>query len=168
MKTDLPVTDLSNSPTGCCPVFDPDPWDGKEFSFEGLSFITARTRSLFYIPLNMGKVMSRTQKAIEEAGAADPDRYFMLSEDLSKSRAEHHFLVTGDVPGYEREELRGSWYAKVFEGPFSQTGTWHAELVQLMEEMGKKPDRVLAFYTTCPKCAKAYGKNYVVLFGRMP
>ena len=23
------------------------------------------------------------------------------------------------------------------------------------------------FYTTCPKCAKVYGKNYVVLFAKV-
>ena len=168
MQTDLPKMDLSDSPTGCCPVFDPAPWNDRAFRFDDLLFITARTRSLFYIPLNMGKVMTRTQAAIDKAGAADKDRYLMLSEDISKFRAEHHILVTREVPGFKTERLEGRWYARVFEGPFSRTGQWYAELNRTMEEKGKKPDRILAFYTTCPGCAKEYGKNYVVLFGHLP
>ena len=27
---------------------------------------------------------------------------------------------------------------------------------------GQKAGRAFLFYTTCPKCAKAYGKNYVI------
>ena len=29
-------------------------------------------------------------------------------------------------------------------------------------ERGKPDSEVWFFYSTCPKCAKAYGKNYVV------
>ena len=27
---------------------------------------------------------------------------------------------------------------------------------------GSEPKKIYFFYTTCPKCAKAYGKNYMV------
>jgi hypothetical protein len=31
-----------------------------------------------------------------------------------------------------------------------------------VQAKGKKMDTLYFFYTTCPKCAKHYGKNYVV------
>jgi hypothetical protein len=31
----------------------------------------------------------------------------------------------------------------------------------------KKIKKMYFSYTTCPKCAKAYGKNYVVLFAQI-
>jgi hypothetical protein len=27
---------------------------------------------------------------------------------------------------------------------------------------GKEPGRVFMYYTTCPKCAQAYGENYII------
>ena len=35
------------------------------------------------------------------------------------------------------------------------------------EKKGKVAKQLLFYYTTCPKCAKAYGKNYVVLFAQV-
>jgi hypothetical protein len=32
---------------------------------------------------------------------------------------------------------------------------------------GRTLERLYFGYTTCPKCAKAYGKNYVVLFAKV-
>ena len=35
-------------------------------------------------------------------------------------------------------------------------------MVKQVEDRGQEPKNIYFFYTTCPKCAKAYGKNYVV------
>ncbi len=163
----IPAMDMSDSPTGCCPRFNPEPWDGKEFEFSDLKFITAKTRSFFYMPLNMGSVMKRTQEAVNAAGAAPQDRYFMLSKDESPWKAKHSMLVTKDVPGMETEAIGGTWLAKVFEGPFTQTGTWYREMATILAQKGAANAEILSFYTTCPACAKVYGKNYVVLFAKV-
>jgi uncharacterized protein (UPF0212 family) len=34
-------------------------------------------------------------------------------------------------------------------------------------ERGQKAERILVGYTTCPKCAKVYGENYVVLYAQL-
>jgi hypothetical protein len=34
-------------------------------------------------------------------------------------------------------------------------------------ERGKKLEKLYFAYTTCPGCAKVYGKNHVVLFARV-
>jgi hypothetical protein len=149
--------DLSDNPTGCCPRFHSEPWNDRDFSLEGLKFIRATTVSLFHIPLNMGQVMTRTQAAIDAAGSRPTDRYLILSRDLGPWKAEHYFLVSGDVPGFQTLTLPGEFHARVFEGPYSQMASWYKAMAS---------DDIFAFYTTCPNCAKAYGKNYVVLLAR--
>lgn len=167
MSASLPVMDLGDNPTGCCPRFKPEPWNGQEFGFEGLRFALARTKSFFYMPRDMDAVMTRAQAAIDEVGAAPKDRYLILSRDDSPFRASHRFLVTKEVPGMESAAVEGTWFAKVFEGPFNRIGTWYRELNAELAAKGRKVSDFLAFYTTCPNCAKAYGKNYVVLFARV-
>ena len=48
-----------DSETGCCPRFDPNPWDEKEVSFKDRLFLKDRVMSVFHIPLNFGQVMKR-------------------------------------------------------------------------------------------------------------
>lgn len=167
MSTNLPAMDLSDSPTGCCPRFNPTPWEQGKFHFRGLKFISAPTRSLFYIPLNMSTVMTRLQKAVDKAGARPLDRYLILSRDESPWKARHYYLVDKDVEGFPSETLEGDWRSEVYEGPYSQMGLWFKDLDQKIKAQGLEAKDFLAFYTTCPKCAKAYGKNYVVLFARV-
>ena len=157
MTSTLPTMDLSDSPTGCCPRFHPEGWDEQDFKLEGLKFIKASTRSFLFMPMNMAKVMGQTQKAIDAAGARPSDRYLILSHDVSPWKADHYFLVAGEVPGYPTQTLPGAFHARVFEGPYRQMGAWY-------KAMGG--GEVYAFFTTCPGCAKTYGKNYVVLLAR--
>ncbi|WP_353807109.1 hydrolase [Mesorhizobium sp.] len=49
-----------------------------------------------------------------------------------------------------------------FEGPYSQATQWHEEMRQIARDRKTEPGDVYFFYPTCPKCAKAYSKNYVV------
>ena len=91
----------------------------------------------------------------------------MLSHELSPWRAEHYFAVTKDVPGAEMVTLSGNFLAKVFEGPFKDAGKWCKELTKFVESQGKQIRKCFFFYTTCPKCAKNYGKNYVVGFAQI-
>jgi len=167
MITELPKTDMGVTTDGCCPLFDPAPWDGKEFSFEGLEFVEATTRSFFYMPLDMAKVMAATGKAISDAGAAPADRYLVLSSDASPWKATHRFLVTKPVPGLPKARVEGVWLAKTFDGSFNRMGSWYRELSESATRNGVPPSEMLAFYTTCPSCAKKTGHNYVVLFARL-
>jgi len=36
-----------------------------------------------------------------------------------------------------------------------------------VKSKGKKIKELYFYYTTCPKCAKHYGKNYVVAFAQV-
>lgn len=162
----LPNLNRQSSTTGCCPVFNPAEWDGKTFEFDQKKFVKATTRSLFHIPLNMGSVISRTYKLIEQAGA-QTDEFVMLSLDISPWKAEHYLAVTKDVPGLEIAELTGTFQAKVYEGPFQKVPEWCQDFTSTLKGEGKKAKKLYFYYTTCPKCAKTYGKNYVVAFAQL-
>jgi hypothetical protein len=38
---------------------------------------------------------------------------------------------------------------------------------QWVRAQGKTIQKLFMFYTTCPKCARHYGKNYVVILARV-
>jgi hypothetical protein len=157
-----PFYDSSDNVTGCCPRFNPAGWDGAELEFINKPFLRAKTVSVAYIPLNMGKVFTRVNEAIEAADAAKTDQTLVLSRELSAFSAEHLFAVEKPVPGEEMTTLSGRFLTKVFEGPYSEVPDWHSEMETLARKKGDAPGTVWFFYTTCPKCQKVYGKNPVV------
>ena len=158
----LPKYDMSDNPTNCCPRFKPEGWDEQELHFKDKLFVKAKTRSIFHIPLNMGSVYPKTFSAIEEADAVDMDQIIVLSNDPSAWRGEHYFSVTKEVPGQEMVRITGDFITKVFEGPYKNAPKWEKEMEAFVESKGKLLKKTYFFYTTCPKCAKYYGENYVV------
>ena len=161
----LPLIKATDKGTGCCPIFHPEQWHDLLFDFSKYHFIRAVTRSFFYIPLNMSSVMRKAQAAIDKAQQRDEERYLMLSEDISLFKCTHDILVKGPVPGYPSQSISGQWYARVFDGGYRDLPNWMQQLQFEAKKRGYILKRVMAFYTTCPECAKTYGHNYVVLFG---
>ena len=99
---------------------------------------------------------------MQAVGAFDTDDYIVLSHELSPWKADHYFSAAKPVEGEETVTLSGDFVTKVFEGPFQKMRDWHEEMRRLAKENGATTDEVYFFYTTCPKCAKTYGENYVV------
>lgn len=158
----LPHYDDTVNSAGCCPKFNPEGWDGQQLHFEDKSFTRATTRSAMHVPLNMGRVFERVQSKILETGAYDTDNCIVLSRDLSAWQAEHLFSTTEPLPEEEAVTLSGDFVTKVFEGPYRKAKDWYREMVDLGQKKGATTAEVYFFYTTCPKCAKAYGRNFVV------
>ncbi len=150
----------------CCPPFDPDPWDEKEFTWEGRRFVKDRVTSFLHIPLNFGAVMIRNMGPIEAAGAM-PDQPVVLSDENSLWGADVYIEVTKDIPGSEMATISGTFLSKVFEGPYRDMRKWIAEMKSFVQGKGKPIQRLYFFYTTCPKCAKKYGKNYVAILAQI-
>jgi hydrolase family protein len=157
----VPAYDPADNPTNCCPRFKPAPWDGLELHFENKPFVKASTISLFHVPLNMGSMFARTWKAITEAHAEDSG-FVVLSHEESAWHADHLFAVSKPVPGAEMVTLSGDFLTKVFDGPFDHARQWSAEMKRYVARQGRVLETLYFYYTTCPKCAKYYGKNYVV------
>lgn len=150
----------------CCPRFDPAPWDGKTITWQGKRFMQDRVTSLFHIPLNYGAVMTRMQNAIDAAGAK-LDAPVMLSDENSLWGADVYVEVSRDVPAAKMATLSGTFMCKVFEGPYSQIGQWVEAMKTWLKREGKPFSKLYFYYTTCPKCQKKYGKNYVVLLAQI-
>ncbi len=161
ISSNLPILDMSTSTTGCCPKFDPNLWDGKIFEFRNKPFMKDRTVSFMHIPLNMNKVMSRLQKLADKNDAAAKD-FILLSQDTSPWHADHYYAVNKDVMEAEMVRMTGNYYSKVYEGDFKDAEKWHKDLIDTVAKSGKELKQLYFYYTTCPKCAKEYGKNYVV------
>jgi hypothetical protein len=157
----VPPYDVTDNPTHCCPRFDPRPWDGQELHFENKPFVRTSTVSLFHVPLNMSSAFARTWKAITDSHAEDGG-FLVLSHDESAWHAEHLFAVGRPVPGADMVSLSGDYLTKVFEGPYSDARQWADDMKRYVQQKGRALETLYFFYTTCPKCAKHYGKNYVV------
>jgi hypothetical protein len=155
-----------NEETGCCKRFNPAPWEDKEINFKDKLFLKDHVTSIFHIPLNYGKVMKRSMDKIEKAGAkaAEP---LMLSDENSPWGAEIYIAVDKDVPGSEMVRISGNYLSKVFEGSFNNMGKWIKEMKAFVQAKSKQMRKLYFFYTTCPSCAKAYGKNYIVLLAEI-
>jgi hypothetical protein len=156
-----------NSKTDCCPRFDPAPWDGKTFEWQNKKFIKDKVFTMFHVPANFGKVITRMNAQIEKAGATCPD-FMALSDDTSKFNMDLYLAVDKDVPGAENVTLSGKMLSKVYEGGFKETGKWCEDFKKYAAQQGYHDiKKWYMWYTTCPKCAKKYGKNYVVIIAKI-
>lgn len=152
--------------TGCCPRFDPEPWDDKEVTFENKLFVKDRVRSVLHIPLNFGKVIVRNMERIEAAEAA-ADEVLLLADENSLWGADIYIAVSKEIPGAEMARISGTFLTRAFEGPYKDMRKWVAEMKTYVASKQKAMEKLYFFYTTCPKCAKVYGKNYVVLLAKV-
>jgi hypothetical protein len=150
------------SETGCCPKFNPEPWDEKEVTFKSRLFLKDRVRAFLHIPLNFGKVMVKNMEKIRKANALIPEP-LMLSDEASLWRSNIYVAVSKEVPGAKIVRLSGNFLTKVFEGEYRNMKRWIEEMKNYVKSKDKKVKKMYFFYTTCPRCAKYYGKNYTVI-----
>ncbi|OGZ79087.1 MAG: hypothetical protein A2358_03820 [Candidatus Staskawiczbacteria bacterium RIFOXYB1_FULL_37_44] len=152
--------------TGCCEPFNSEPWQEKEITWSNKVFVKDHVASFLHIPLNFGQKVVKNMKLIEKAGAKAPYQ-LMLTDENSLWGADIYIDVSKKVPEAEMAALSGTFLTKVFEGPYQNAGKWAQEMQRYVKGKGKEIKKLYFFYTTCPKCAKAYGKNYVVLFAKV-
>jgi hypothetical protein len=150
----------------CCPKFDPIPWDDKNFEWNNKLFVKGSVCTLFYMPLNFGSVMVKMDKKVRTAGA-DWSEGLCLSDHTSKWNMNLYISVDKPVDTLESAIFTGKFYSKVYEGAFRDTGKWFKDFDQILKERGYAGAKIYTWYTTCPKCAKKYGKNYVVLVAKV-
>ena len=150
----------------CCPRFNPEPWDDKEIKWKDKRFVTDRVRSVFHIPMNFASVMKKNMTLIEAAGAKSNDM-IVLSDENSLWGADIFIDVSKEVPGAKMSAISGTFLGKVFEGPYKNMNLWIKEMGEYLKSKGKEVQKIYFYYTTCPKCAKKHGKNYVVLMAKV-
>lgn len=154
------------SETGCCPKFNPEPWDEKEIKWGNKLFLKDHVRCFFHIPLNFGKVIVRNMAKIKEANAFIPEP-LVLSDESSLWRSEMYITISQEVPETKMEKISGTFLTKVFEGSYKNMRNWIKEMKKFVESKGQYLEKLYFYYTTCPKCAKFYGKNYTVILAKI-
>jgi len=156
----------------CCPKFNPEPWEGKVFEWDNKLFAEADVIAFLHIPLNMGKVIPKMwskigQEKVDSVRVGEKDEFIMLFYDPTAFKTELYIPVKEEIAGLKNVRLSGTFLTKVFEGDFSKAKQWVNEMNAFVKEKGKKMKKLYFYYTTCPKCAKKYGKNYVVGFAQV-
>lgn len=112
--------------------------------------------------------MTRLHKKAEKAGAMPETKDFLcLTYDPSPWKGEFYMAVTKEVPDAENVRISGEFITRVFDGPYSAVPKWIKIMDALLQGKGLKSKKYYLYYTTCPKCAKAYGHNFVVVFARI-
>jgi hypothetical protein len=150
----------------CCPKFDPLKWNDKTFEWTNKMFIKDKVCTLFYMPLNFGAAMKRLDSNARKANASFPD-WLCLSEHTSMWNMNVYLEVDKKVENAENVTMTGKFYCKVYEGKFSDTGKWMKDFNSVLQNKGLQSKKTLMWYTTCPKCAKKYGKNYVAIIAEI-
>ena len=152
--------------TGCCPRFDPQLWDEKGISFDNKLFVKDHVTSFLHIPVNFGKVMTRNMQKIQGNDAMSQEQIILCDEN-SMWGSDVYIAVAKDVADSEMANIPGTFLCKVFEGPYKDMRKWIKQMSSFVSSKEKEIKKMYFYYTTCPKCAKVYGKNYVVILAQI-
>ena len=86
-------------------------------------------------------------------------------------------VATETVDNATIEKMSGDFLGKVFEGEYSNMGKWVKEVEKLLPIVRNERNvnignnngvnKFYFYYPTCPKCAKKYGQNYVVILAAL-
>lgn len=152
--------------TECCPKFKPSPWNGKILKWNNKRFIKDSVFTFLNMPMNFGAVIGRMAKKIEAAGATMTD-WLCLSDHTSPWNMDLYIATNKTIPNAKNTTLSGKFLSKVYEGDFKETAQWCKDFESSAERKRLKIKKWYMWYTTCPKCAKKYGKNYVVIIGEV-
>ncbi len=112
------------------------------------------------MPVNFGSVIKKIMKRMDAVGAK-LHAWVSLSDHTSKWNMDLYVAVDREVPGAENVGLSGMFFSKVYEGDFKETGKWCKDFESIVKDKGMNVKKWYMWYTTCPKCAKKYGKNRI-------
>lgn len=155
-----------NQQSECCPPFHPEDWDHKLFEWKDKLFVRQKVKTFFFMPVNFGPVMRRMDSIIRSANGHIVDG-LVLSDHASRWNMDVYIAVNMEIPGACTTSLNGTYYCKVYEGNFKETGVWCKDFEEHAKNKGFSIEKWFMWYTTCPKCAKKYGKNYVAIFAKV-
>eukprot|EP00804_Cyclotella_cryptica_P013143 CCRYP_019645-RA/>CCRYP_019645-RA protein AED:0.02 eAED:0.06 QI:0/0/0.5/1/1/1/2/2912/186 len=177
--------DKSNADDTCCIPFDPSVfYNNKESDYKIIHW----DNKPLYVPIRFDKAVIRAIGKINQCqGAALPKEEVMVMSDCASPWYTNVLVsvATEEVKGAAVEKISGDFLAKVFEGDYSNIGKWVKEVELLLPSVrdslkldGKRGDKNQGskssddikhylYYPTCPKCAKIYGKNHVVILASL-
>jgi len=157
---------MDNKDFECCPPFNHQEWQDKTLEWNDKKFIKAKVFTIFYMPINFGSVIKQLDQKIKRVDGEVND-WLCLSDHTSKWNMDIYLAVNKNIPGAENVTLSGKFFSRVYEGNFKNTKQWVQDFNAKINAMNMKLKKMYMWYTTCPKCAKKYGKNYVAIIGNI-
>lgn len=155
----------------CCPLFRPEKWDNKTFTWENKTFIKDAMPTLFHIPFPpmINKKMTKLWNMVEKSNKMEvnKDDTLILFHDPSPFMSEIFISTVGPVPQANNINLTGTFVAKVFDGNYSDVPKFMKLMDEYLSKEGKKAKDYFIHYAYCPKCAKKYGNNYMIFFAQI-
>ena len=162
---------MKNQEHECCPEFHVQKWDKKTFSWDKKLFIKESIPTFFHFPFPpmIGKKMKKMCDLAEQSEADIPDitDALVLFHDPSAFKSEIYYAVTHEVDGANNTELSGTFAARVFDGPYNAIPKYIKTMEQELSKEDQKAQDYYVHYAYCPNCAKKFGNNYMILFGRI-
>lgn len=155
----------------CCPEFHPERWDQKNYAWHDKPFIKESMPTLFHIPfpkLMEKKIIRLCQQAENsKMTEADSEDALLLFHDPSAFKSEIFLSVTGVVPNADNTVISGAFVAKVFSGPYNAVPKFMKQMNEYLAAQGKEAKDYYIHYAYCPKCAKKFGNNYMIIFAQV-
>ena len=122
----------------CCEQFDPDKFQEKTHIWQDKLFLKDEVVQFMHIPINMGQVVNRMFKKIQEVGAVPINEDFlMLCYDPSPWKSEIYMTVTKTIPNGEMARLSGTFLSKVYDGPYNAVLNWIKDMDEYAKESGQ-------------------------------
>jgi hypothetical protein len=154
----------------CCPKFNPTLWDEKDFVWKDKQFIKTSMPTIFHMPFppmisgKMAKIWNQASDANKVS--SNKDEILILFNDPSAFKSDIYLSVTGDVPNADNVKISGNFVSKVFAGPYGDVPKFMKEMDKYLADKNKETEAYYIHYAYCPKCAKKYGDNYMILFAK--
>lgn len=155
----------------CCPEFNAEKWDKKTFVWENKPFLKETIPTLFHIPFPpmMGKKIMKMHLSAEKSNATIPDSSdaLILFRDPTAFKSEIYYAVTDAVEGENNTSFSGRYLAGVYDGPYNSVPRFIKEMNSELKEKQLTAKDYFVHYAYCPKCAKKYGHNYMIIFAQV-
>ena len=155
----------------CCPKFDIKKWDKKLFQWKNKKFIKETIPEFFHIPFPpiINKKVTKMMNLAKDAKCLNPNKeeILLLFKDLNPFLGEISLSVTDNVPRAKNSTLSGTFISKVFEGAFKEIPKFIKKMDSYLKEQGKQTKSYYIHYAYCPKCAKKFGHNFMILFAEI-
>lgn len=155
----------------CCPKFNPKRWNGKTFLWKNKLFIKETIPTLFHIPFPpmIGKRITKMWNLANEAKkeVTNKEEVLILFHDPSAFKSEIYLSVTGEIENANNSKISGTFISRVFSGPYNSIPKFIKQMNEYLSKRRKTAKDYYVHYAYCPKCAKKYGNNYMILFAKV-
>jgi NMD protein affecting ribosome stability and mRNA decay len=154
----------------CCPKFNPQPWQKVTHQWNDKPFLFATIPQFLHMPLPWmyRRVISRMWQRAQGLGIAPDVKDFLLfAYDPSPWKSELYLAAMKDIPEKDITKLSGTFVSMVFDGPYSGVPKFMKEMDGYLRSTNQTSKKYFFYYTTCPKCAKKYGHNYIVALAQV-